>query len=152
MTAEQDGERDGTPEVAPSPADWVARQAELYESSGGTKGTTQLGVPCLLMDYVGRRSGTVRRTVLMYGRDGEDYLIVASNGGSDRPPLWYLNLQANPEVRLRVNTERFGAVAATLPPEEKARVWPGLVELFPRYGQYQAGTERDIPVVRLTRS
>lgn len=61
----------------------------------------------------------------MYGRDGEDYLIVASNGGSDRPPLWYLNLRADPEVELRVGTERFPAVAATLPAEEKARVWPG---------------------------
>ncbi|MET7871379.1 nitroreductase family deazaflavin-dependent oxidoreductase [Streptomyces cyaneofuscatus] len=138
-------------EVEVSPTGWVARQAELYESSGGTKGATQLGVPCLLMDYVGRRSGVVRRTVLMYGRDGEDYLIVASNGGSDRPPLWYLNLRADPEVQLRVGTERFPAVAAPLPAEEKARVWPGLVELFPRYAQYQAGTERDIPVVRLTR-
>ncbi|MFE9456723.1 nitroreductase family deazaflavin-dependent oxidoreductase [Streptomyces californicus] len=147
MTAE----RDGSTEVTPSPSDRVARQAELYESSGGTKGTTRLGVPCLLMDYVGRRSGAVRRTVLMYGRDGEDYLIVASNGGSDRAPLWYLNLQADPEVELRVETERFGAVAATLPAGEKARVWPGLVELFPRYGGYQAGTERDIAVVRLTR-
>ncbi len=141
MTAEQD---DG-PEAAPSPAAWVARQAELYESSGGTEGTTQLGVPCLLMDYVGRRSGTVRRTVLMYGRDGEDYLIVASNGGSDRPPMWYLNLQANPEVRLRVETERFAAVAATLPAAEKARVWPGLVELFPATGSIRrapSGTSR----------
>ncbi|MYW28228.1 nitroreductase family deazaflavin-dependent oxidoreductase [Streptomyces sp. SID2119] len=138
-------------EVEVSPTGWVARQAELYESSGGTKGTTRLGVPCLLMDYVGRRSGVVRRTVLMYGRDGEDYLIVASNGGSDRPPLWYLNLRADPVVELRVGTERFPAVAAALPAEEKARVWPGLVELFPRYAQYQAGTERDIPVVRLTR-
>ncbi|XQE82968.1 nitroreductase family deazaflavin-dependent oxidoreductase [Streptomyces microflavus] len=142
---------DGAAEVEVSPTGWVARQAELYESSGGTKGTTQLGVPCLLMDYVGRRSGAVRRTVLMYGRDGEDYLIVASNGGSDRPPLWYLNLRDNPEVELRVGTERFPAVAATLPAEEKARVWPRLVELFPRYAQYQAGTRRDIPVIRLTR-
>ncbi|AGK81002.1 nitroreductase family deazaflavin-dependent oxidoreductase [Streptomyces microflavus] len=142
---------DGAAEVEVSPTGWVARQAELYESSGGTKGTTQLGVPCLLMDYVGRRSGAVRRTVLMYGRDGEDYLIVASNGGSDRPPLWYLNLRDNPEVELRVGTERFPAVAATLPAEEKARVWPRLVELFPRYAQYQAGTGRDIPVIRLTR-
>ncbi|WP_411081264.1 nitroreductase family deazaflavin-dependent oxidoreductase [Streptomyces sp. cmx-18-6] len=144
-------EADGAAEVELSPTGWVARQAELYESSGGTKGTTQLGVPCLLMDYVGRRSGAVRRTVLMYGRDGDDHLIVASNGGSDRPPLWYLNIRANPEVELRVGTERFPALAATLPAEEKARVWPRLVELFPRYAQYQAGTERDIPVVRLTR-
>ncbi|MFJ9624532.1 nitroreductase family deazaflavin-dependent oxidoreductase [Streptomyces sp. NPDC101181] len=144
-------ERDDRGEVVLPPTEWVARQAELYESSGGTEGTTQLGVDCLLLDYVGRRSGLVRRTVLMYGRDGEDYLIVGSNGGSPRPPQWYLNLQAHPEVELRVKTERFGAVAATLPAEEKARVWPGLVEPFPRYGEYQAATERDIPVVRLTR-
>ncbi|MEU8674583.1 nitroreductase family deazaflavin-dependent oxidoreductase [Streptomyces sp. NPDC048560] len=147
MTAERHDDED----VQVSPATWVARQAELYESSGGTKGTTQLGVPCLLMDYVGRRSGAVRRTVLMYGRDGDDYLIVASNGGSDKPPLWYLNLLAGPEVELRVGTERFPAVAETLSAQEKERVWPHLVDLFPRYAQYQRGTSRDIPVVRLRR-
>ncbi len=88
----------------------------------------------------------------MHGRDGEDSPILASNCGSDRPPLWYLNLQANPEVELRVKSERFGAVAATRPAEEKARARPGPVEPFPRYGQYRAGTGRGIPVVRLTRS
>ncbi|MEV0025758.1 nitroreductase family deazaflavin-dependent oxidoreductase [Streptomyces atroolivaceus] len=137
--------------VRTSPAKWVAAQAELYESSGGTKGTTQLGVPCLLLDYVGRRSGAVRRTVLMYGRDGDDYLIVASNGGSDHHPLWYLNLLAGPAVDVRVGTERFPALAETLSAEEKERVWPHLVEVFPRYAQYRAGTDRDIPVVRLRR-
>ncbi|MEU1468176.1 nitroreductase family deazaflavin-dependent oxidoreductase [Streptomyces sp. NPDC005761] len=135
-----------------SPTNWVARQAELYESSGGTKGTTQLGVPCLLLDYVGRRSGALRRTVLMYGRDGDDYLIVGSNGGSDRHPLWYLNLLANPAVDLRVGPERFPAVAETLSAEERERVWPHLVELFPRYAQYRRGTDREIPVVRLRRT
>jgi deazaflavin-dependent oxidoreductase (nitroreductase family) len=142
-------ERDGA--VRTSPAKWVAAQAELYESSGGTKGTTQLGVPCLLLDYVGRRSGAVRRTVLMYGRDGDDYLIVGSNGGSDAHPLWYLNLLAGPEVDVRVGTERFPALAEPLSPEEKERVWPHLVEVFPRYAEYRAKTARDIPVVRLRR-
>ncbi|WP_405666228.1 nitroreductase family deazaflavin-dependent oxidoreductase [Streptomyces sp. NBC_01166] len=137
--------------VMPSPAKWVAAQAELYESSGGTKGTTQLGVDCLLLDYVGRRSGAVRRTVLMYGRDGDDWLIVGSNGGSDRHPLWYLNLLADPAVDVRVGTERFPALAETLSPEEKERVWPHLVEVFPRYAEYRAKTSRDIPVVRLRR-
>lgn len=146
MTAD---ERDGA--VRTSPAKWVAAQAELYESSGGTKGTTQLGVPCLLLDYVGRRSGAVRRTVLMYGRDGDDYLIVGSNGGSDAHPLWYLNLLAGPEVDVRVGTERFPALAEPLSPEEKERVWPHLVEVFPRYAEYRAKTARDIPVVRLRR-
>ena len=148
MTAER---KDG-PGVQVNPTRWVAQQAELYESSGGTKGTTQLGVPCLLMDCLGRRSGVSRRTVLMYGRDGEDYLIVGSNGGSDSHPLWYLNLRADPKVELRVGTERFSAVAETLSAEEKERVWPHLVEVFPRYAEYRRATTRDIPVVRLRRS
>ncbi|MBC9713761.1 nitroreductase family deazaflavin-dependent oxidoreductase [Streptomyces sp. TRM66268-LWL] len=138
-------------DVIVTPADWVAKQARMYEESGGTKGTTQLGVPCLLLDYQGRKSGLWRRTVLMYGRDGEDYLLVASNGGADHHPAWYLNLQANPEVRLRVKTERFEATAETLDAQDKERVWPGLVELFPRYAEYRAKTARDIPVVRLRR-
>ncbi len=138
-------------DVIVTPADWVAKQAKQYEESGGTKGTSMMGVPCLLLDYQGRKSGLWRRTVLMYGRDGEDYLLVGSNGGSDRHPLWYLNLQANPEVRLQVETERFDATAETLSAEEKERVWPSLVELFPQYASYRKKTDRDIPVVRLTR-
>ncbi|MEV0318096.1 nitroreductase family deazaflavin-dependent oxidoreductase [Streptomyces sp. NPDC050658] len=136
-----------------SPTGWVAKQARIYEESGGTKGTGVVGVPCLLMDYRGRRTGKLRRTVLIYGRDGDDYLIVASNGGADEHPLWYRNLVDEPDVRLRVGTEaRFGARAETLSVEEKARVWPGLVELFPNYAEYQEKTERDIPVVRLSRT
>ncbi|WP_329396354.1 nitroreductase family deazaflavin-dependent oxidoreductase [Streptomyces melanogenes] len=132
-----------------SPTGWVAQQAQLYEESGGTEGTTLHGAPCLLLDYVGRRTGAVRRTVLIYGRDGDDYLIVASKGGSDDHPLWYLNLVDQPDVSIRVGTERFPARAETLSPEEKARVWPHLVEVYPPYADYQKRTERDIPVVRL---
>ncbi|MFI7343729.1 nitroreductase family deazaflavin-dependent oxidoreductase [Streptomyces sp. NPDC050085] len=139
-------------DVVISPTGWVADQARTYEESGGTKGTTIQGVPCLLLDYQGRKSGQWRRTVLIYGRDGDDYLIVASYGGSDAHPLWYLNLQANPDVRLRVGTERFEARAETLSAEDKARVWDSLVELFPQYAAYQKKTDRDIPVVRLTRT
>jgi deazaflavin-dependent oxidoreductase (nitroreductase family) len=140
-------------EAVISPTGWVAKQAHLYEESGGTKGTQIQGAPCLLLDYQGRRSGQWRRTVLIYGRDGDDYLIVASKGGADEHPLWYLNLVDNPEVRVRVGTEeRFSAHAETLPAEEKARVWPGLVELFAPYADYQQKTDRDIPVVRLTRT
>ncbi|MET8472081.1 nitroreductase family deazaflavin-dependent oxidoreductase [Streptomyces sp. NPDC006422] len=139
-------------DVVVSPSGWVADQARTYEESGGTKGTTMQGAPCLLLDYQGRKSGQWRRTVLIYGRDGEDYLIVASKGGADEHPLWYLNLQANPDVRLRVETERFAARAETLSAQEKARVWDSLVELFPPYADYQKKTSRDIPVVRLTRT
>lgn len=109
-----------------SPTKWVADQAKLYEESGGTKGLTVQGSPCLLIDTLGRKSGQWRRSVLIYGRDGEDYLVVASLGGSDHHPLWYLNLTANPQVRLRVETERFAATAETLSPRRRrgcGRTW-----------------------------
>ncbi|MFD5703175.1 nitroreductase family deazaflavin-dependent oxidoreductase [Streptomyces lasiicapitis] len=139
-------------ETVISPTGWVAEQARLYEESGGTKGTTIQGAPCLLLDYRGRRTGQLRRTVLIYGRDGDDYLIVASNGGADEHPLWYVNLRDEPDVRLRVGTERFEARAETLSAEDKERVWPHLVDVFGRYADYQRKTERDIPVVRLSRT
>ncbi|MEU2434232.1 nitroreductase family deazaflavin-dependent oxidoreductase [Streptomyces sp. NPDC007861] len=142
----------GPDSVEVSPSGWVAQQARLYEESGGTKGATMHGAPCLLLDYQGRRSGTWRRTVLIYGRDGGDYLIVGSNGGAARHPLWYLNLRDEPDVWLRVGEERFPARAETLSPQEKARVWPHLVGVFGPYADYQARTERDIPVVRLIRT
>ncbi|WP_425839019.1 nitroreductase family deazaflavin-dependent oxidoreductase [Streptomyces fractus] len=139
-------------DVVVSPSGWVAEQARTYEESGGTEGTTLQGAPCLLLDYQGRKSGQWRRTVLIYGTDGDDYLIVASKGGADEHPLWYLNLQDNPDVRLRVGTERFDARAETLSGDEKARVWDSLVEVFPPYADYQKKTSRDIPVVRLSRT
>lgn len=132
-----------------SPIGWVARQARTYEESGGTMGTTQGGAPCLLLDYRGRRSGYWRRTVLIYGRDRDSYLVVASNGGAEAHPLWYLCLVANPDVRLRVGPDRFAALAETLSAQDKARVWPHLVDVFPWFGVYQAKASRDIPVVRL---
>lgn len=147
-----DASESAAEDVVVSPTGWVAQQARRYEESGGTEGTTMHGAPCLLLDYKGRRSGTWRRTVLIYGRDGEDYLVVASYGGSDQHPAWYLNLVDHPDVRLRVGTERFPARAETLSAEEKRRVWPHLVEIFAPYADYQAKTERDIPVVRLRRT
>jgi deazaflavin-dependent oxidoreductase (nitroreductase family) len=141
---------DSPDEVRISPVGWVAKQARLYEESGGTEGTTAGGAPCLLLDYRGRRSGAWHRTVLIYGRDGDTYLIVGSNGGSDDHPLWFGSLLENPEVRVRVGAERFPAIAETLSAEEKARVWPHLVTVFPQYEEYRRKTSRDIPVVRLT--
>ncbi len=138
--------------IKQSPSDWVAKQAETYETSGGTEGTDINGSPCLLLDYRGRKSGAWHRTVLIYGTDGDDYLIVASKGGADDHPQWYLNIEANSDVQLRVGTERFAARAETLSAEEKARVWPHLVEVFAPYAEYQRKTSRDIPVVRLSRA
>ncbi|MVO85072.1 nitroreductase family deazaflavin-dependent oxidoreductase [Streptomyces sp. p1417] len=135
-----------------SPTGWVAEQARRYEESGGTRGTTIHGAPCLVLDYKGRRTGQWRRTVLIYGRDGDNYLVVASNGGADRHPLWYLNLRDEPGVRLRVDTERFEARAETLSAQDKERVWPHLVDVFAPYAEYRLKTARDIPVVRLSRT
>jgi deazaflavin-dependent oxidoreductase (nitroreductase family) len=139
-------------DVAISPSGWVAEQAKEYAESGGTRNTDLNGSPCLLMDYKGRRTGTWRRTVLIYGQDGGDYLIVASKGGADDHPKWFLNLQEHPDVRLQVGPERFDARAETLSADDKARVWPGLVEVYPPYADYQLKTDRDIPVVRLRRT
>jgi deazaflavin-dependent oxidoreductase (nitroreductase family) len=138
-------------DVKISPAEWVAEQAERYESSNGAEGTDLNGSPCLLIDYLGRRSGEWHRTVLIYGRDGDDYLIVASKGGSDQHPVWFLSVRDNPEVHLRVNDERFTARAEVLSPQDKARVWPSLLTIYPPYEDYQKKTDRDIPVVRLHR-
>jgi deazaflavin-dependent oxidoreductase (nitroreductase family) len=134
-----------------SPQSWVADQARRYEESDGTEATDMNGSPCLLLDYRGRRSGVWHRTVLIYTRDGDDYLIVASKGGAPEHPLWFLSLRENPEVHVRVLGERFTARAEVLPPREKARVWPAVLEVYPPYEDYQRKTDRDIPVVRLRR-
>ncbi|MEE4542325.1 nitroreductase/quinone reductase family protein [Streptomyces sp. V4-01] len=130
---------------------WVADQAKAYESSNGTEYTDRDGYPCLLLDYLGRKSRTWHRTVLIYGRDGDDYLIVASKGGAPDDPLWFKSLVEHPEVHVRVLTERFTARVEVLPPQDKARVWPHLLEVYPPYAEYQEKTDRDIPVVRLSR-
>ncbi|WP_327292343.1 nitroreductase family deazaflavin-dependent oxidoreductase [Streptomyces sp. NBC_01198] len=138
-------------QVKVNPESWVREQATRYEESNGTEATDLQGSPCLLLDYQGRRTGDWRRTVLIYGRDGDDYLIVASKGGAPEHPKWFNSLVANPEVHLRVLGERFTARAEVLSPEEKARVWPHLVEVYGPYADYQKSTDRDIPVIRLTR-
>ncbi|NJP43793.1 nitroreductase family deazaflavin-dependent oxidoreductase [Actinacidiphila epipremni] len=134
-----------------SPESWVAEQATRYEESNGTEGTDMNGSPCLLLDYQGWRSGEWRRTVLIYAREGENYLIVASKGGAPEHPLWFKSLITNPEVHVRVLGERFPARAEVLTPEEKAEVWSDLLDVYPPYAEYQERTSREIPVVRLSR-
>lgn len=138
-------------DVKISPEPWVAEQARRYEESNGAEGTDMQGYPCLLLDYQGRRSGDWHRTVLIYGRDGDDYLIVASKGGAPDHPKWFLSIRENTEVHLRVLGERFAARAEVLSPEEKTRAWPIMVGVYPPYEEYQKKTDRDIPVIRLRR-
>src|SRR5262245_35484069 len=104
-------------EITISPSEWVGNHARIYAETNGEQGGTMHGAPCLLLDYQGRRSGQWRRTVLIYDRDEDAYLIVASNGGADEHPMWYLNLVANPEVKVQVGADRFAALAETLSTE-----------------------------------
>ncbi|MFD6892409.1 nitroreductase family deazaflavin-dependent oxidoreductase [Streptomyces sp. NPDC059957] len=139
-----------TVKLSPNPQ--VRDQGIRYEESDGTESTDMNGSPCLLLDYRGRVSGAWHRTVLIHAQDGDCHLIVASNGGAANHPMWFASVEANPVVHVRVLGDRFRARAEVLPTEEKARVWPLLLAVFPRYEQYQKGTDRDIPVLRLTRS
>ena len=105
----------------------------------------------LLLTTTGRRSGEPRTTPLIYGRSGDDYLIVASNGGSPEPPGWYQNLSEQPEVEVQVLGDRFRARARTATPEEKPAMWEEMVGHWPPYDDYQQRTDREIPVVVLER-
>lgn len=132
-----------------SPSAWVRNHVEEYVATDGKKGHRWRGMPTLLLTTRGRKSGKLRRTALIYGRDGDNYLIVASNGGAAKHPLWYLNLDAHPEVELQVGADTFAARARTATPDEKARLWPVMSAIFPTYDSYQRKTRRDIPLVVL---
>ncbi len=140
---------DSPDQVLDSSVDWVARHIQSYVETGGEDGHLFLGFPTLLLTTRGRKSGTLRRTPLIYGRDGDRYLLVASNGGSSRHPAWYLNVSAHPDVTVQVRADTFTARARTAAAEERRRLWPRMAELFPRYETYQAQTDRELPVVIL---
>lgn len=140
-----------TTQVTDSPTSWVKEHIDEYVATGGAQGHIWNGVPTLLLTTTGRRSGEPRRTALIYGRYGKDYVIVASKGGAPKHPLWYLNLQANPRVTVQVEDEVFDAVARDATAEEREEVWPEMAKIWPDYDNYQQKTDRHIPVVILTR-
>ena len=129
----------------------LAHVSRYIETNGQDGHVWRNGAPTLLLTTEGRRSHEKHTTPLIYGRDGESYLIVASMGGSDRPPHWYLNLIENSQVDLQVAAERFRALARTASSEEKARLWPVMIAVWPGYDDYQSSTHRDIPIVILER-
>jgi F420H(2)-dependent quinone reductase len=128
----------------------VAVNTHVYRLTGGRVGNKMKGAPVLLLDHVGRRSGQARTTPLLYLRDDADIVIVASRGGSDATPAWWLNLQAHPATTVQIGRERLPVLAREATPDEKARLWPRLVEMYPDYAVYQTRTERQIPVVILS--
>jgi F420H(2)-dependent quinone reductase len=128
----------------------VAVNTHVYRLSGGRMGNKMKGAPVLLLDHVGRKSGQARTVPLLYLRDGADIVIVASRGGSDAMPAWWLNLQAHPATTVQIGRERMKVVALEATREERARLWPRLLEMYPDYAVYQTRTERQIPVVVLS--
>ena len=105
----------------------------------------------LLLTTTGHKSGEERTTPLIYGRSGDDVLLVASNGGSKEPPAWFKNIEADPEVGVQIRGERFRARARTATPEEKPAMWAEMLTHWQYYDRYQEMTEREIPVVVLER-
>ena len=139
-------------EVADSPTGWVAKHIHRYIETDGREGHEWRGVPTLLLTTRGRKSGKLRRTALIYGKDGEErYLLVASKGGAPEHPSWYLNLTEHPEVEVQVGADKFAARARTADAQEKPRLWQVMASIWPDYDGYQKKTGRDIPVVVVER-
>ncbi|MFF5284660.1 nitroreductase family deazaflavin-dependent oxidoreductase [Streptomyces sp. 62] len=133
-------------EYEPSPTSWVREQVELYESSGGTQGTTLRGLPVILVTNLGARSGKLRKTPLMRVEHEGAYALVASKGGSVDHPVWYHNLVATPLVELRDGTQVWDMKTRLVTGEERQTWWERAVAAFPDYADYQRKTDREIPV------
>ncbi|MEW2080307.1 nitroreductase family deazaflavin-dependent oxidoreductase [Streptomyces sp. NPDC005283] len=133
-------------EYEPSPEKWVRDQVELFESSGGTKGTTMRGMPVILLTTRGAKSGKIRKTPLMRVEHEGTYAVVASLGGAPKHPVWYHNVVADPRVELQDGPTRQDMTAREVTGDEKTAWWERAVEAFPDYAEYQKKTDREIPV------
>jgi deazaflavin-dependent oxidoreductase (nitroreductase family) len=121
----------------------------IYERTGGRIGRRLGKAQMLLLETKGRKSGRSRTVALLYLNDRDDYVVVGSKGGSDSPPAWLLNLQANPEVAVQVGTRQVRARARVANADERRRLWVEFTNLWPNYDRYQAQTSRQIPLVIL---
>ncbi|MQY14716.1 F420H(2)-dependent quinone reductase [Streptomyces sp. RB5] len=137
-------------EYEPGSWDWAAKQAQLYESSGGTEGTTLQGLPVVVLTSVGAKSGKLRKNPLMRVEHNGEYAVVGSKGGDPAHPAWYHNVTANPHVELQDGPVKKDYRARLVTGEERARWWERAVAAFPQYAAYQAQTDREIPVFVLT--
>lgn len=131
--------------------DWVAEHTRRYVASNGADGHLWNGVQTLVLTTRGRRSGHLRRNALIYGTDGDAFVVVASYGGSPANPAWYSNLDTDPHVTVQVGADTFAGVARTADADEKERLWPAMLAIWPDFDAYRHKTDRDIPVVLLER-
>jgi deazaflavin-dependent oxidoreductase (nitroreductase family) len=136
-------------EYEPSPLKFAADQVALYEATGGVEGGTLQGKPVIILSTRGRHSGKVRKTPLMRVEHGGVYAVVASMGGAPRHPVWYLNVIASPKVTLQDGPTVQEMNAREVRDQEKARWWELAVAAWPAYADYQAKTDRQIPLVVL---
>ena len=138
-------------EYEPSSQQWVRDQVALYESSGGTQGTTlrDTGLPVIIVTNRGARSGKLRKTPLMRVEHEGCYAAVASKGGAPDHPTWYANLLAHPHVELQDGPQKQDMLAREVHGEERAQWWERAVAAFPPYAKYQEKTDREIPVLVL---
>ena len=145
-------ENSGT--YAPSPRDWVREQVETYERTGGQEANTfrDTGLPIIVLTTRGNKTGLVRKVPLMRVEHEGEYALVASQGGSPKHPVWYHNVRTEPRATLQDGREPFAVVVRELDGDEHALWWERAVAAYPPYAEYQARTERTIPVLLATRS
>ncbi len=133
-------------EYVPGTFDWSAKQADLYESSGGTEGTTMRGRPVVVLTTVGNKTGKLRKTPLMRVEHEGRYACVASLGGAPKNPVWYYNVKSEPHVELQDGPVKRDMIAREVFGDEKAEWWARAVAAYAEYAEYQARTDRQIPV------
>ena len=136
-------------EYIPPTIDWVRKQVEIYEGSGGTKGVALLdtGLPCIIVTHKGNKTGGIRKIPLMRVKVDNSYVLVGSMGGQPKNPVWVYNLRAHPDVEIRDGTVVTKMrVREVTDAQERARLWAASAEAYPPYNEYQAKTTRTIPV------
>lgn len=138
-----------SPDYAPSPWEPIRDHVERYLATGGAEGFEWNGAQCIVLTTTGRKSGALRRSPLIRVAHGDGYLVVASMGGAPKHPEWYLNLLADPDVTVHDRDQVHALRARIASPEEKAALWPLATAQWPAYDEYQAKTDRDIPLVVL---
>ena len=133
----------------PPTLDWVREQVELYEGSNGTEGTTlrDTGMPCIIVTHTGNKTGGIRKIPLMRVEVDGSYVLVGSYGGRPKNPVWVYNIRANPDVEIRDKTDVFQMrVREVTEDPERQRLWGASAAAYPPYNEYQAKTDRKIPV------
>jgi len=133
------------------PVNWIEDHLNRYLETNGEDGHIFSGVPTLLLTTMGRKTGQPYTTPLIYGQDGDRYLLVASRGGAPTNPGWYRNLVIQPDVEIQVKADRFSVRARTATPEEKGPLWELMAKIWPNYDEYKTRTTREIPLVILER-